>query len=83
MDGLAIGQLVQGTLAETFRAYPGIGPLLPAMGYGAEQIRDLAATIDRCDCDTVAIANRTAGYVQSGQTIGQAETMPPTATPLA
>ena len=47
---------VQGTLAETFRTYPGIGPLLPAMGYGAEQIRDLAATIDRCDCDTVAIA---------------------------
>lgn len=47
---------VQGRLAGTFRTYPDIGPLLPAMGYGAEQIRDLEATIDRCDCDTVVIA---------------------------
>jgi len=45
-----------GTIAETFRLYPGIGTLLPAMGYGEEQIRDLTATIDRTDCDSVIIA---------------------------
>jgi predicted GTPase len=45
-----------GTIAETFRAYPEIGPLLPAMGYGEEQIRDLEETIRRVDCDVVVIA---------------------------
>ena len=44
-----------GALAETFRAYPNTGALLPAMGYGAEQIRDLEATIRRVPCDTVVI----------------------------
>ncbi len=46
---------VKGTIAETFRKYPGIGPLLPAMGYGSQQIKDLQATIDAVDCDTVII----------------------------
>ena len=45
-----------GKLAETFRLYPNIGKLLPAMGYGEEQMADLAATIDRTDCDSVIIA---------------------------
>jgi predicted GTPase len=45
-----------GKLAETFRIYPGIGSLLPAMGYGEEQLRDLSATIDATDCDSVIIA---------------------------
>ncbi len=45
-----------GALAETFRQYPGIGALLPAMGYGEEQRRDLAATIARAPCDLVLIA---------------------------
>ena len=45
-----------GKLAETYRIYPNIGTLLPAMGYGDEQIRDLTATIDRTDCDSVVIA---------------------------
>lgn len=44
-----------GRLAETFAAYPDIGALLPAMGYGAEQLRDLEATIDNTDCDAVVI----------------------------
>jgi predicted GTPase len=44
-----------GRLRETFRAYPGIGTLLPAMGYGARQLKDLEATIDRTDCDAVVI----------------------------
>jgi predicted GTPase len=45
-----------GKLAETFRIYPNVGKLLPAMGYGEEQIRDLTATIERVDCDSVIIA---------------------------
>ena len=45
-----------GKLAETFRIYPNVGTLLPAMGYGEEQMRDLTATIDRTDCDSVVIA---------------------------
>jgi len=45
-----------GKLAETFRTYPEIGNLLPAMGYGEEQMRDLTATIERTECDSVVIA---------------------------
>ncbi len=45
-----------GKLAETFRIYPNIGTLLPAMGYGAQQIKDLEATINKVPCDAVVIA---------------------------
>jgi predicted GTPase len=45
-----------GSLARTFEAYPGIGPLLPAMGYGQEQVRDLEATIARTPAELVLIA---------------------------
>jgi predicted GTPase len=45
-----------GTLTRTFEAYPGIGTLLPAMGYGEEQMRDLEATIARTPCDVVLVA---------------------------
>lgn len=44
-----------GKLAETYRIYPGIGTLLPAMGYGNEQVKDLQATIDAVPCDSVII----------------------------
>ncbi len=44
-----------GKLAETFRIYPHIGTLLPAMGYGAEQLKDLETTINNTDCDSVII----------------------------
>ena len=44
-----------GSLIETFATYPDIGTLLPAMGYGAQQIRDLEATINAADCDAVVI----------------------------
>jgi len=44
-----------GTIAETFKIYPEIGELLPAMGYGAEQIDDLSKTIDASDVDLVVI----------------------------
>ncbi|MDR0790979.1 MAG: cyclic 2,3-diphosphoglycerate synthase [Methanomassiliicoccaceae archaeon] len=45
-----------GKLAETYRAYPDIGKVLPAMGYGEQQIKDLSATIAKVDCDAVVIA---------------------------
>jgi predicted GTPase len=44
-----------GRLAETFAQYPEIGTLLPAMGYGAEQVADLEKTINAVDCDAVVI----------------------------
>jgi predicted GTPase len=42
-----------GSIAETFRAYPAIGTVLPAMGYGDEQLAELEATIEAVDCDVV------------------------------
>jgi len=44
-----------GKLSETFEIYPNIGTLLPAMGYGEEQLRDLETTINSSDCDAVVI----------------------------
>jgi len=44
-----------GKLSETFRIYPNIGTLLPAMGYGEEQLRDLEKTINNVECDAVVI----------------------------
>lgn len=46
---------LSGTLAETFRIYPNIGTLLPAMGYSPEQVRDLETTINNTDCESVVI----------------------------
>ncbi len=46
---------VVGSIVQTFEQYPAIGPLLPAMGYGEAQIRDLQETINACDCDAVVI----------------------------
>jgi len=45
-----------GEIEETYRKYPDIGDLLPAMGYGDEQIRDLEATVNAVDCDLVLVA---------------------------
>jgi Predicted GTPase len=45
-----------GKLSDTFRLYPNIGTLLPAMGYGDQQLKDLETTINNTDCDTVIIA---------------------------
>jgi len=44
-----------GSIKQAFEAYPGIGPLLPALGYGAQQIRELQETIDRVECDLILI----------------------------
>jgi len=46
---------VTGTIAETFEKYPNIGSLLPAMGYGGHQVKDLQETINAVDCDSVII----------------------------
>lgn len=43
------------SIQETYRHYPEIGTLLPAMGYGQKQIKDLEETINRADCDVVVI----------------------------
>jgi len=44
-----------GRLTETFEKYPEIGTLLPAMGYGEQQLKDLETTINNTDCDSVVI----------------------------
>lgn len=44
-----------GTITETFKKYPDIGTLLPAMGYGEKQIKDLEETINKADADLVII----------------------------
>ena len=45
-----------GTIQETYRGYPHIGPVLPAMGYSRNQIHDLERTIKSVDCDLVLFA---------------------------
>ena len=45
-----------GRLSETFRLDPAIGTLLPAMGYGEQQLKDLEETINNTDCDSVIVA---------------------------
>lgn len=47
---------VVGKLAETFKIYPNIGKLMPAMGYGDQQVKDLEKSINATDCDAVVIA---------------------------
>ena len=44
-----------GKLSETFDKYPDIGQILPAMGYGDEQMKDLETTINQVECEAVVI----------------------------
>lgn len=44
-----------GTIAETFNKYQHIQNVLPAMGYGEQQLKDLEETINNADCDAVII----------------------------
>jgi predicted GTPase len=44
-----------GLIKKTFEIYPSIGSVLPAMGYGTEQIADLTRTIDASDADLVVV----------------------------
>ena len=46
---------IAGRLKETFEIYPEIGAVLPAMGYGKQQLKDLETTINNTDCDAVVI----------------------------
>jgi predicted GTPase len=43
------------SITATYKKYPNIGVLLPAMGYGKAQMKDLERTINRADCDSVVI----------------------------
>ncbi|MBZ2175771.1 cyclic 2,3-diphosphoglycerate synthase [Schnuerera sp. xch1] len=60
-ERLGAGELVDprpytvGKLKDTFKTYPNIGTLLPAMGYGEQQLKDLEETINNTDCDSVII----------------------------
>jgi len=45
-----------GSIRATFEKYPHLDRVLPAMGYGREQVEELGATIDRADCDLVVSA---------------------------
>ncbi|MBI4676705.1 MAG: GTPase [Elusimicrobia bacterium] len=44
-----------GSIKDTFRAYPHITDILPAMGYGAKQMEELRRTIDATPCDLVVV----------------------------
>jgi len=50
---------VVGSLKAVYQKYSHIGPVLPAMGYSEEQIKDLEETIARCPCDAVVIGTPT------------------------
>lgn len=43
------------SITDTYKKYPNIGVLLPAMGYGAAQLKDLETTINKTKCDAVVI----------------------------
>jgi predicted GTPase len=44
-----------GSIRSVFRDYPTLGPVLPAIGYSAQQVADLRATIDAVPCDVVVL----------------------------
>jgi len=43
------------SIVATYEKYPKTGPILPAMGYGDAQMRDLEATIEKANVDMVII----------------------------
>jgi predicted GTPase len=45
-----------GSIAAIFRNYPHIGPVLPAMGYGPEQVKELGLSIEATPCDMILSA---------------------------
>ncbi|MEE8198434.1 MAG: GTPase, partial [Thermoplasmata archaeon] len=42
-----------GTIKEVFERYPHLEEVLPAMGYGEDQLKELEATINACECDLI------------------------------
>ena len=49
-------EFTSGRIRKVYSTYPEIGKVLPAVGYGPEQIRDLEATVNNVPCDLVIIA---------------------------
>ncbi|NLL61255.1 MAG: GTPase [Candidatus Atribacteria bacterium] len=45
-----------GSIKDTYQKYPGIGMVLPAMGYGSKQMQELESTINSIDVELVIIA---------------------------
>jgi predicted GTPase len=45
-----------GSIRETFAKYGHLKDLLPATGYGPDQVRELEETIRRTECDVVVVA---------------------------
>jgi len=45
-----------GSIVEAYREYTQLGPILPALGYGENQIRELEETIDGTPCDVIVVA---------------------------
>jgi predicted GTPase len=45
-----------GSILETYEKYPTTGAILPAMGYGQEQVEELEQTINNTPCDLVIVA---------------------------
>jgi predicted GTPase len=46
-----------GSIAEAYRSYPHIGAVLPALGYSAAQLAELAATLRRSGADAIVDAS--------------------------
>ena len=46
-----------GSIGPVYKAFPHMGPILPAMGYSEAQMNDLKQTIDAVPCDTVVVAS--------------------------
>jgi predicted GTPase len=44
-----------GSIRELYHAFPHLGPVLPAMGYGDEQVSELQQTIEAAGADVVVI----------------------------
>jgi len=44
-----------GSIREAFQRFPHIGPVMPALGYSQEQLKDLEKSISRVECDTVVL----------------------------
>jgi predicted GTPase len=44
------------SIAQAFKKYPSIGPILPAIGYSTRQLQHLETTINRVDCNAVIVA---------------------------
>jgi predicted GTPase len=48
-----------GSIAETYKKYPHLGAVLPALGYKPSQMRELETTINSTPCDSVVLGTPT------------------------